>query len=70
MDAVIPWSGIPALIEPHHPKAGNGAQPMLMERILRIYFVQQRFSLSDPAAGDSLHVRSKMTARPGCSRRR
>lgn len=67
---MIPWSGILDLIEPHHPKAGNGAQSMLMERILRAYFVQQWFSLSGPAAEDSLQVRSKMTARPGCSRRR
>jgi len=28
MDAVIPWSKILTLIEPHYPKAGNGTGPM------------------------------------------
>ena len=27
MDAVIPWTRLLALIEPHYPKAGNGTQP-------------------------------------------
>lgn len=44
-----------ALIEPHYPKAGNGPQPMPMERMLRIYFMQQWFNLSDPAMEDSLY---------------
>jgi IS5 family transposase len=60
MDAVIPWSGILALIEPHYPKAGNGTQPMPMERMLRIYFMQQWFNLSDPAAEDSLYDSESM----------
>jgi hypothetical protein len=28
-----------ALTEPHYPKAGNGTQPLPMERMLRIYFM-------------------------------
>jgi len=60
MDAVIPWSGILALIEPHYPKAGNGTQPMPMERMLRIYFMQQWFNLSDPAAEDALYDSESM----------
>ena len=28
MAAVIPWSRLLALIEPHYPKAGNGTQPV------------------------------------------
>jgi len=55
MDAVIPWAPILALIEPHYPKAGNGTQPMPLERMLRIYFMQQWFNLSDPGAEDSLY---------------
>jgi IS5 family transposase len=54
MDQVIPWASILALIEPHYPKAGNGTQPMPMERMLRIYFMQQWFNLSDPAMEDAL----------------
>ena len=41
MDQVIPWASILSLIEPHCPKAGNGTRPMPMERMLRIYFMQQ-----------------------------
>ncbi|MDP1222691.1 IS5/IS1182 family transposase, partial [Klebsiella pneumoniae] len=40
MDAVIPWKSLIGLIEPHYPKAGNGTQPMPLERMLRIHFMQ------------------------------
>jgi IS5 family transposase len=60
MDQVIPWSQILMLIEPHYPKAGNGTQPMPMERMLRIYFMQQWFNLSDPAMEDSLYDSESM----------
>jgi IS5 family transposase len=55
MDAVIPWSRLLALIEPHYPKAGNGTQPKPMAQMLRIYFMQNWFNLSDPQAEDSLY---------------
>ena len=55
MDAVIPWSRLLALIEPHYPKAGNGTQPKPMEQMLRIYFMQNWFNLYDPQAEDSLY---------------
>ena len=60
MDQVIPWGSILALIEPHYPKAGNGTQPMPMERMLRIYFMQQWFNLSDPAMEDALYDSESM----------
>jgi transposase, IS5 family len=60
MDRVIPWGSILALIEPHYPKAGNGTQPMPMERMLRIYFMQQWFNLSDPAMEDALYDSESM----------
>jgi transposase, IS5 family len=37
MDAVIPWSRLLRLIEPHYPKAGNGRQLLGLEKMLRIY---------------------------------
>jgi len=55
MDAVMPWVKLVALIEPHYPKAGKGRQPMPLERMLRVYFMQQWFNLSDPQAEDSLY---------------
>jgi transposase, IS5 family len=60
MDAVIPWKHLIRLIEPHYPKAGKGTQPMPMERMLRIYFMQQWFNLSDPAMEDSLYDSESM----------
>jgi IS5 family transposase len=60
MDRVIPWGSILGLIEPHYPQAGNGTQPMPMERMLRIYFMQQWFNLSDPAMEDSLYDSESM----------
>ncbi len=60
VDAVIPWSRLLKLIEPHYPKAGHGTQPMPMERMLRIYFMQNWFNLSHPAAEDSLYDSESM----------
>jgi len=60
MDAVIPWQPILARIEPHYPKAGQGTQPMPMERMLRIYFMQQWFNLSDPGMEDALYDSESM----------
>ena len=55
MNAVVPWSRLVVLIEPHYPKAGNGRQPIPLERMLRVYFMQQWFNLSDPQAEDALY---------------
>ena len=56
MNAVIPWAPLTALIAPHYPNAGRrGRPPMPLERMLRIYFLQQWFNLSDPAAEDALY---------------
>jgi IS5 family transposase len=55
MNAVIPWSRLMALVEPYYPKAGKGRQPLGLEKLLRIYFVQQWFDLSDPAAEDAIY---------------
>lgn len=38
----------------HYPKAGRGRQPLGLDKILRVYFVQQWFDLSDPAAEDAI----------------
>ena len=60
MEAVIPWTRLVLLIAPHYPKAGNGTQPMPLERMLRIYFMQQWFNLSDPAMEDALYDSNSM----------
>jgi IS5 family transposase len=48
------------LIEPHYPKAGQGRQPLGLEKMLRIYFVQQWFNLSDPQAEDAIYGSESM----------
>jgi IS5 family transposase len=55
MNRAIPWNRLVSLIEPYYPKAGNGRHPMPLEQMLRIYFMQQWYSLSDPAMEDSLY---------------
>ena len=55
MDKVIPWKDLIEIIERYYPKAGNGRQPMPLERMLRIYFMQQWYGLSDPAMEDVLY---------------
>ncbi len=49
MERVVPWLELCALIEPVYSKPGNGRPPVGLERMLRIYFLQQWFNLSDPA---------------------
>jgi IS5 family transposase len=60
MDAVIPWARLLSLIAPHYPKAGNGRQPLGLEKMLRIYFLQQWFNLSDPQAEDAIYDSESM----------
>jgi IS5 family transposase len=55
MEQVVPWSRLCGLIEPHYPKAGNGRPPVGVERMLRIYFLQQWFNLSDPGVEEALY---------------
>jgi transposase, IS5 family len=55
MERVVPWSALCELIEPVYPKPGNGRPPVGMERMLRIYFLQQWFYLSDPAVEEALY---------------
>ena len=55
MNAVIPWAALVAVIAPHYPKPKRGRPPMPLEAMLRIYFLQQWFDLSDPAAEDALY---------------
>ena len=57
MDRVVPWACLCALIEPHYPKASKagGRPPIPLERMLRIYCLQQWYNLSDPAAEEALY---------------
>jgi IS5 family transposase len=55
MEQVVPWSELLALVEPHYPKAGNGRQPVGLGIMLRTYFLQQWFNLSDPGMEEAFY---------------
>jgi IS5 family transposase len=55
MEQVVPWAKLCGLIEPHYPRGSNGRPPVGVERMLRIYFLQQWFNLSDPAVEEALY---------------
>lgn len=47
MEQVVPWARLQALIEPKYPTSGRvGRQPVGVERMLRMYFLQQWFGLA------------------------
>jgi IS5 family transposase len=60
MNGVVPWAELGRLIEPVYPQAGDGRPPVGLERMLRIYFLQQWFNLSDPAAEEALYDSTAM----------
>jgi IS5 family transposase len=43
------------LVEPHDPKAGNGRRPVGLQIMLRTYFMQQWFNLSDPGVEEAFY---------------
>jgi IS5 family transposase len=55
MEQVVPWAKLCGLIEPYYPKPGNGRRPKELEKMLRIYFLQQWFNLADPAVEEALY---------------
>ena len=57
IEAAVPWGRLYALIEPRYPKgsAAGGRPPLPLERMLRIYCLQQWYNLSDPGAEEALY---------------
>ena len=49
MAAVVPWAALVELIAPCYPEGRNGRPPFALETMLRVHFMQQWFTLSDPA---------------------
>jgi hypothetical protein len=54
VEQVVPREELCSLIEPVYPKVGQGSPPVGVERMLRLYFLQQWFNLSDTAVEESL----------------
>ena len=55
MDKVVPWDALVELVAPHLPQAKTGRPPFAIETMLRVHFMQQWFTLSDPAMEEALH---------------
>ncbi len=56
MEQVVPWSLLIAIIEPYYPKSGKrGRPPLGIERMLRMYFIQQGYGLADVAVEDAIY---------------
>ncbi len=55
MERVVPWTALCSLIEPVYSKPGNGRPPVGVERMLRMYFLQHWFNLSDPGVEEALY---------------
>jgi IS5 family transposase len=55
MERVVPWARLCAVIEPHYPQGKRGRPPIGIERMLRIYFLQQWYALADEALEDALY---------------
>ena len=49
MEQVVPWAALVELIAPYYPEGRTGRPPFSLTTMLRIHFMQQWFTLSDPA---------------------
>jgi IS5 family transposase len=54
MERVVPWCELEAAIAPHSPKGRRGRPPVGLARMLRVYFVQQWYGLSDEGVEDAI----------------
>jgi len=61
----VPWSRLVAAVQPYYPKGQRGRPPIGLERMLRIYFLQQWYGLSDEALEDALYDSMAMRAFAG-----
>jgi IS5 family transposase len=55
MERVVPWTALVELVSPYAPGGKKGRPPFAVETMLRIHFMQQWFTLSDPAMEEALH---------------
>ena len=49
MEQVVPWAALVELIAPYYPEGKTGRPPFSLQTMLRVHFMQQWFTLSDPA---------------------
>ena len=55
MNRVVPWTSLVELVTLYAPEGKKGRPPFAVATMLRIHFMQQWFTLSDPAMEEALH---------------
>ena len=62
MEEVVPWGELVAALVPHYPAGRRGRPPIGLERMLRLYFLQQWYGLADEALEDAVYDSQAMRA--------
>lgn len=55
MECVVPWAALAALSTPYAPEGRRDRPPFAVQTMLRIHFMLQWFTLSDPAMEEAFH---------------
>ena len=55
MNRVVAWAALVESVSSHSPVGTRGRPPFAVEAMLRVHFMQQWFTLSDPAMEEALH---------------
>jgi IS5 family transposase len=55
MAQAVPWARLLERLRPLYPKGERGRLPIPLERMLRVYFVQQWYGLSDAGVEEALY---------------
>jgi IS5 family transposase len=65
MEQVVPWARLIERLRPLYPKGERGRPPIGLERMLRVYFLQQWYGLADAALEDALYDRQALRSFAG-----
>jgi len=62
MASIVPWKELESVVEPVYPKGSElgGRPPIALQKMLRMYFLQLWFNLSDPAVEEALYDSTSM----------
>src|SRR6185312_1741308 len=68
MELVVPWTRRVERLRPRYPKGERGRPPIGLERMLRIYFLQQWYELAPRLRGGRLGAGRCAVRQPGAAR--
>src|SRR5258708_33388344 len=69
MEQVVPWQELLSVVEPHYPRSGGrGRPPVGLSSMLRVYFLQHWFALSDRQMEGALYDIESMGRLAGFAR--